>query len=404
MPAALVYPASLPVPAVAPIQSAERRVLSDLEAREFQRDRLAYQSVTFPPFNAEQQEIFDNWWKTDLLKGGKWFSATWPLPEGWVVGVRRFIGTPRWEFIPSPTGMMRVTAEFEVRGVGRPPVQYIAPLLAMHFDEDFTDLSGHTIAPYHWVSFAGSPVIGTADPIMGTGYMYGASGDVPEPLLSDIRGPLNLNQYGEWQISFWVRPLTSIYGYSGGGVVTLQGASEAGGSIPGTPGGDSAQIVVRVDAAGGEPTGFISLRVSYNGRNAGNPSMNASVSMTEIVPALVPLDDEPHFIAVCGDSTSTRAYIDDTLVLDDHITDSYPAGSQPLWYDPGSSFENQVFIVGALFGGGMSEGDTWPTNSVFTKWFYGSIDDLLVKNGPGSVDYTGSTITPPTSPFVIGGI
>ncbi len=77
----ITYPASLPVPSAASIQSAERRVLSDLEARDFQRDRLAYQSLMWPALDGVQALAWDAWWKNDLRKGGKWFSATWPLPE-----------------------------------------------------------------------------------------------------------------------------------------------------------------------------------------------------------------------------------------------------------------------------------------------------------------------------------
>lgn len=123
--ATLTYPAALPVPQAAPIQSVERRFLppgGPWVARVAQHDRLDVQRVTFPPFTGEQALAFDEWWTTTLRRGGAWFAATWPLPRGWVTVSRRFIGTPRWQFIPG--GFWRITADFEVRGRSELPIGY----------------------------------------------------------------------------------------------------------------------------------------------------------------------------------------------------------------------------------------------------------------------------------------
>ncbi len=120
---AYAYPTDLPGPTSAPIQSAERRLLSSLPgprvSRVLQRDRLATQRCTFA-LTLAQAEVFNAWWRDDLIEGGRWFASNWPLPQGGT-GVRRFIGTPKWgDYVP--TALWKVTCEFEVRGRGEVPV------------------------------------------------------------------------------------------------------------------------------------------------------------------------------------------------------------------------------------------------------------------------------------------
>jgi hypothetical protein len=368
------------------------------DARAFQRDRHAIQRVTFPAMTAAEVKIFSDWYQDDLYNGGCWFAATWPLPEGIVAAVRRFMQPPRFEYLYS--GFWRISAVFEVRGRGMLPVRGPVMLLGLHFDEDFTDETGHPIAPWHWLSIDEPPTIETTTPQFG-GYMFGAADSLLQPLLSDVRGALNLNEFGEWQTRFWVRlDQANIYtGKAGGMVWTLQGASQSGGSIPGTPGGDAFQISVRVDRIGGEAAGFASLRVTYNARDPVITSVNASASLHPVAvdSELVPIDDAWHFIAVCGDSTSTRAYIDTNLALDD-ANSPHPAGTSPLWADEDASFENQVFIVAAAFNGGISD-DGWPSTAIFGQYFCGGLDDLQITQGPGCVEFTGATITVPDAPF-----
>lgn len=121
---AIVYPTSLPGPSVAPIQSAERRNVSPLDGPRAtavgQRDRLATQQVAFV-FTFAEAAVFRAWWKDTLVYGGAWFAATWPLPQGLIVGVRKFLGTPKWsEYLPNVG--WRVMAVCEVRARGELPV------------------------------------------------------------------------------------------------------------------------------------------------------------------------------------------------------------------------------------------------------------------------------------------
>jgi hypothetical protein len=92
----IAYPATLPDPIRAPMQSAERRILSTLpgprNARALQRQRMAGQEIEFV-FTYAEAQAFAAWVKNDLIDGGAWFTANWPQPQGGA-GTRRFIGAP----------------------------------------------------------------------------------------------------------------------------------------------------------------------------------------------------------------------------------------------------------------------------------------------------------------------
>ena len=112
------FPAALPGPSVASITPAERRLLSDLpgplNARGIQRDYLAVQQLEWNLLDPAAAAILKNFDDVTLTFSAAWFASTWPLPAGWVAGVRRFIGRPRWQHVAG--GFWRVTATCEVRG------------------------------------------------------------------------------------------------------------------------------------------------------------------------------------------------------------------------------------------------------------------------------------------------
>lgn len=116
------YPSSLPRPQVNVVTKAERRALDNKdrprEARALQRDRSEFERLTFV-LSETKAEVFDTWWREDLLRGGAWFATKWPLPRGFVTAVRKFIETPRWEYVSS--GYWRVSAVCEVRGASEMP-------------------------------------------------------------------------------------------------------------------------------------------------------------------------------------------------------------------------------------------------------------------------------------------
>ncbi len=123
--AELAYPASLPSPQVATIQSAERRALTGgagpRDARPLQTDRLARQQLQFT-LTSSESATFKDWIRETLTWGGAWFAATWPLPQGLIVGVRRFdMATERWLYLGGKLQLWRLTIEAEVRGRGEMP-------------------------------------------------------------------------------------------------------------------------------------------------------------------------------------------------------------------------------------------------------------------------------------------
>jgi hypothetical protein len=129
------YPTMLPVPSAITVQSDERRLVPDAagvrDSRAMQRDRLAMQQLVFVLPTFAECALFRDWWKSKLVYGASWFTATWVLPQGMVSAVRRFVGVPRWEYIASIG--WRITATCELRGAGMDPFTC--------FVEDFASLS-----------------------------------------------------------------------------------------------------------------------------------------------------------------------------------------------------------------------------------------------------------------------
>lgn len=124
MPAPYIFPTSLPGPSTGPITPEERRAVSGVPGgpRQFavrQRDFLGIQRVEWL-FRAAEAATFQTWWETDLLFGGAWFEANWPMPNGFsILTVRRFLDAPQWVAVPG--GNWRVSAVTEVRGLSLLP-------------------------------------------------------------------------------------------------------------------------------------------------------------------------------------------------------------------------------------------------------------------------------------------
>lgn len=125
----LLYPASLPCPKSSTVTPAERRALSNAsrprDARALARDRLEVEKLEFPPMVPAEFATFRAWWESDLILGGAWFAADWPLPRGMITAVRKFIGAPVWSYTPG--GFWRITAVCQVRGRGELPQEYVPP-------------------------------------------------------------------------------------------------------------------------------------------------------------------------------------------------------------------------------------------------------------------------------------
>lgn len=120
---AIIVPPALPMPSVATLTPTERRLLTSLpgprQARVQQRDFNAGQRIEWAVLNRAQVSLLRTWWHDDLFEGGAWFAATWPLPEGLVVGVRKFLAEPAMTYLGA--NKWRVSAQCEVRGRGELP-------------------------------------------------------------------------------------------------------------------------------------------------------------------------------------------------------------------------------------------------------------------------------------------
>lgn len=114
------YPTTLPIPQTASVTPFDRAQLSNgdrpREARALSTDRLAVVRATWPPLSPADAAVFQEWWQVQIYEGGAWFNATWPLPQGTVEAVFRFIEQPRWRFVPG--GRWRIEGVLEQRGRG----------------------------------------------------------------------------------------------------------------------------------------------------------------------------------------------------------------------------------------------------------------------------------------------
>lgn len=213
------YPSTLPAPSALVHAPRDRRRLSDparpREANALQIDRAAIEKATFPPMTPAQYAAFREWWDSDLVKGGRWFVATWPSPRGPIEIVRRFVEPPAWSFVPG--GFFQLSATFEVRGAGLLPVRNPETVLLMHFNGDTVDECGATfsIAPPGYVSYQDSPAAGFGEAV----YFAGARGlTATYPVSESLLGS------GEWQIDVF---LTLDAGPSQGEILVLSKDDDA---------------------------------------------------------------------------------------------------------------------------------------------------------------------------------
>ncbi len=128
---ALDFPTSLPCPQTELVTPFDRAQRSDdrrpRDARALSLDRLAVVRASWPPLAPADAATLYSFWETDLLDGGAWFNATWPLPQGRVPAVFKFISQPRFRFVPG--GRWRVDAVLEQRGRGQSVIGGPAPIV-----------------------------------------------------------------------------------------------------------------------------------------------------------------------------------------------------------------------------------------------------------------------------------
>lgn len=281
----IAYPASLPTPQTSGVASSERRFLATPErprqARAIQRDRSYTEQLSFPPMRAEQYAVWREWWRNDLLEGGAWFSAEWPLPQGYGTAVRKFLAAPDWAFIPG--GMWRISAVCEVRGAGQLPMkpdysQIIGlsnPLVYWRLNGDGVDsgtLGLPLIVSPLLTSFGGAPLNGVSesldfDPggenaavaVANSALNFGSDGFTVTALIqrAAVIGDCAIVAHAETNVDFgnWFVSIDA----AGHLVLTLANANSAEARVPFTsskviPFGVRTHVAARL-----EPSGDVSL-------------------------------------------------------------------------------------------------------------------------------------------------
>lgn len=296
----IVYPSSLPVPSAAPVQSVDRRVLGGdqgpFEARTVQRDRLAVQSVTFPPFTRDQAEVFDAWWRDTLVRGGAWFAASWPLPQGSEPVARRFIGPPTWRL---DSGYWRVSATMEVRGRGLDPA-LPPPTLPIWLWLRGLDTTGGGLSVFSDSSTNHRIVNGFSsavlDPTITTAPGTGGCIDLTagSAHLGTDPCPLFL---GRWTI----RAVVRLTGLTGNRPLLFQDADFTGSDA--TPRPPLSVVITPLSAVGGVPQ-FEVIASGYSNSNGNAWSNSASIVTAE----------EWLTISIERDATGTYLSFDGVLV------------------------------------------------------------------------------------------
>ena len=399
----IVYPASLPGPSSAGLQAVERRMLTPVpfEARNVERDRRKLQHIELPPFTDDEASAFRDWYDDVLELGGAWFAAPWPFPAalvgfGFATAVRRWVAAPSWK--KDDAGFWHVSGDCEVRGVGMLPVRRPELLLGMHFDGGFTDETGHGVTDFEDQPGNVSATYPTTDPKFGSANYLGTT--FSRVLISDDRGALALNSIGRWRVGFWCKPQPSpSLPYNGGGVLHLIHGGVGNSNFDGGP--KTQQVKISLKRLGIDTTKAY-LVVQYLNAVAGVGGIPADYLLAPIGDdaenSAIPCgDDVWHYVDVGGDETSTRAYIDGVLAMDDHNTLlGVATGTRPLMV-PAAPI-GMHFIVGALFDGFQQESFVDPADwlnginggtdyqLILNRHWVGELDDLVVVRGEGPSD------------------
>lgn len=119
------YPDDLPCPhADTDLTPRERRYISDIgEVKKLRRFQSTYQAtrqnISFV-FTSEQSRRFREWYKHDIIEGGAWFYADWPILHKEKSIAYRFVTRPVWEFLSRGNYHVSATVElYEGRKVGK---------------------------------------------------------------------------------------------------------------------------------------------------------------------------------------------------------------------------------------------------------------------------------------------
>jgi len=175
---ALDFPTSLPCPQTELVTPFDRAQRSDdrrpRDTRALSLDRLAVVRASWPPLALADAAALYSFWETDLLDGGAWFNATWPLPQGRVPAVFKFISQPRFKFVPG--GRWSVDAVLEQRGRGQSVISGAAPGVPSNPWNSANELGTVVFTDSDFTATAQTPAtvasVEAAEGILGNGKYY----------------------------------------------------------------------------------------------------------------------------------------------------------------------------------------------------------------------------------------
>lgn len=227
---------------------------------------------------AEQSAAILAWWRDDLIFGGAWFAADWPIPQGLVTAVRKIREQPRWEYVPG--GYWALSAMCEVRGVGEEPQGAVDPNADPHFSSvlflhPFDDIANPNQAidaqgkTWTWNEPVGSDMaVGAASAKFGAGGLYAANTGGTQATIDATYPSIPLDPSGEnkFTIDGWL--MRSSFGVRGirlnlAGAVNIElGMQNLNVYVSATLGGGNVSLTAAAPSAT-----FCWCEANYDGEN-----------------------------------------------------------------------------------------------------------------------------------------
>ena len=174
------YPEDLPCPQVdTDLTPRERRYISDVgEVKKLRRFQSTFQAerhrISFV-FTRAQAAAFMEWYKEDIIEGGAWFYADWPILHKEKRIAYRFVTRPVWDFLARGVYHVSATVELYERKVGKVANVYTSKIYPQYFSDNIAathiTVSGR-LPPkyYHGDDITASHI--TIPEVKMSGYIY----------------------------------------------------------------------------------------------------------------------------------------------------------------------------------------------------------------------------------------
>lgn len=197
-----IYPSNLPLPSTLTVQPFPQVIQGDKnQPRSFRRITRSTASNAQIEFRFLEQDyqIFQDWYKTELLYGLRRFLLSLPSAAGYVPHTVRFVNPPKGAL--KGHGYWQVTAEIEIRE----RMFHTGPLLLLHFAQNpIIDSSD-----YARIVFSDAAIVSQED----SSFKYGHAGVFPEIGATDDQF-LSVDTEGNWfsspiTVELWLYP-TSV--------------------------------------------------------------------------------------------------------------------------------------------------------------------------------------------------